>query len=97
MVVAVRHAAALAGLSHDECQPVAVAAPAADRVADRRGFAAGERDVGIDHLVDAYRTFRRLDARPLAARAAAVLEELGCRSRTEAVARAHTLGLVRSA
>lgn len=39
--------------------------------------AAGERDVGIDHLVEAYRGFRRLEARPLAARAAAVLEELG--------------------
>ena len=39
--------------------------------------AAGERAVGVDHLVGAYRTFRRLGARPLAARAAAVLEELG--------------------
>jgi DNA-binding CsgD family transcriptional regulator len=121
--------------------------------------AAGERDIGVDHLVDAYRIFRRLDARPLAARAAAALAELGepidrrlgrraagelerggltrrelevlrlvavgrtnaeiatelflstrtvemhvrntlgklgCRSRTEAAARAHTLGLVRS-
>jgi DNA-binding NarL/FixJ family response regulator len=110
--------------------------------------------------VDAYRTFRRLDARPLAVRAAATLAEfgepidrrhgrraagelerggltrrelevlrlvaigrtnaeiatelflstrtvemhvrntlskLGCRSRTEATARAHTMGLVRSA
>lgn len=123
-------------------------------------IAAGERDVGIDHLVEAYRTFRRLDARPLATRTAGVLEELGepidrrlgrraagelerggltrrelevlrlvavgrtnseiatelylstrtvemhvrntlsklgCRSRTEATARAHTLGIVRSA
>jgi DNA-binding CsgD family transcriptional regulator len=39
--------------------------------------AAGDRELGIDHLVEAYRTFRRLEARPLAARAAAVLEELG--------------------
>ena len=121
--------------------------------------AAGERDVGIDHLVEAYRTFRRLEARPLTKRAAAALEELGepldrrlgrraagelerggltrrelevlrlvavgrtnseiatelflsprtvemhvrntlsklgCRSRTEATARAHTMGLVRA-
>ena len=122
--------------------------------------AAGERDVGVDCLVDAYRCFRRLGARPFVARAAAVLEELGekvdrrvgrraggelerggltrrelevlrlvavgrtnteiahelvvsprtvemhvrnmlakldCRSRTEATARAHTLGLVGTA
>jgi DNA-binding CsgD family transcriptional regulator len=119
--------------------------------------AAGERDVGIDSLVEAYRHFRKLGAKPLAARVAAMLEELGepidrrlgrraagelerggltrreleilrlvavgrtnseiarelvlsprtvemhvrhtlakldCRSRTEATARAHTLGLV---
>ena len=39
--------------------------------------AAGDREVGVDCLVDAYRAFRRLDARPFAARAAGVLEELG--------------------
>jgi ATP/maltotriose-dependent transcriptional regulator MalT len=122
--------------------------------------AAGERDVGVDCIVDAYRCFRKLGAKPYAARAAAVLEELGervdrrlgrraagelerggltrrelevlrlvavgrtnaeiarelvlsprtvemhvrhtlakldCRSRTEATARAHTLGLVAGA
>jgi DNA-binding CsgD family transcriptional regulator len=39
--------------------------------------AAGEREVGIDLLVDAHRTFRRLGARPFVVRAAAALEELG--------------------
>jgi DNA-binding NarL/FixJ family response regulator len=36
-----------------------------------------DRDVGVDCLVDAYRTFRRLGAQPFAGRAAALLKELG--------------------
>lgn len=39
--------------------------------------AAGDREMGIDLLVDAYRCFRRLGATPLARRAAAALEALG--------------------
>jgi ATP/maltotriose-dependent transcriptional regulator MalT len=39
--------------------------------------AAGERASGVVHLVDAYRTARRLGARPLADRAARELEALG--------------------
>ena len=39
--------------------------------------AAGEREVGVAHVVDAYRTFRRLGARPFWMRAAAQLAELG--------------------
>jgi DNA-binding CsgD family transcriptional regulator len=39
--------------------------------------AAGERDVAVDCLVEAYRCFRRLGAKPFAAKAAAALEELG--------------------
>jgi DNA-binding CsgD family transcriptional regulator len=39
--------------------------------------AAGDRAAGIVHLVDAYRTARRLGARPLADRAARELEALG--------------------
>jgi DNA-binding NarL/FixJ family response regulator len=39
--------------------------------------AAGDRDVGLDYIVDAYRIFRRLGAQPFAARAAAVLKDLG--------------------
>jgi DNA-binding CsgD family transcriptional regulator/tetratricopeptide (TPR) repeat protein len=39
--------------------------------------AAGERDVGVGYVVDAYRCFRRLGARPFIVRAAAVLEGLG--------------------
>lgn len=121
---------------------------------------AGDREAGVDLLVDAYRCFRRLGATPFARRAAAALEalgepvdrrlgrraagelerggltrreleilrhvavgrtnaeiavelvlsertvemhvrnmlgKLGCRSRTEATARAHSLGLVASA
>jgi DNA-binding CsgD family transcriptional regulator len=38
---------------------------------------AGERSAGVVHLVDAYRTARRLGARPLADRAARELEALG--------------------
>lgn len=38
---------------------------------------AGEREAGVLHVVAAHRIFRRLDARPLATRAAAVLAELG--------------------
>jgi DNA-binding NarL/FixJ family response regulator len=39
--------------------------------------AAGEREVGVDALVEAYRCFRRLGATPFSRRAAAALEELG--------------------
>jgi DNA-binding CsgD family transcriptional regulator len=39
--------------------------------------AAGERDTAVQQLIDAYRTARRLGARPLAGRAAAALDELG--------------------
>ena len=39
--------------------------------------AAGERDVGVDCLVEAYRIFRKLGARPFVARTSAALEELG--------------------
>jgi DNA-binding CsgD family transcriptional regulator len=39
--------------------------------------AAGERDVAVDSLVTAYRSFRKLGARPFAARATTALEELG--------------------
>lgn len=39
--------------------------------------AAGDREVGLDYIVDAYRIFRRLGAQPFAARAAAVLKDLG--------------------
>jgi DNA-binding CsgD family transcriptional regulator len=39
--------------------------------------AAGERDLGVDAIVDAYRRFRRLGAKPFAARAAAALRVLG--------------------
>jgi DNA-binding CsgD family transcriptional regulator len=39
--------------------------------------AAGERQVGIDRLVDAYRTFRKLGARPLSQQVIADLEALG--------------------
>jgi DNA-binding CsgD family transcriptional regulator len=39
--------------------------------------AAGERELAVDCLVAAYRVFRKLGARPFAARAAAVLESLG--------------------
>jgi DNA-binding CsgD family transcriptional regulator len=38
---------------------------------------AGERERGIEHLVDAYRTARRLGARPLALRVATELEAMG--------------------
>jgi DNA-binding NarL/FixJ family response regulator len=38
---------------------------------------AGERDLAIDHLVEAHRTFRRLRARPFANAAAAELQTLG--------------------
>jgi DNA-binding CsgD family transcriptional regulator len=37
----------------------------------------GERDLGVERLIGAYRTFRRLQARPFAARAAADLEAAG--------------------
>ncbi len=39
--------------------------------------AAGERELGIERLTSAYRTFRRLRAAPFAKQAAADLEELG--------------------
>jgi DNA-binding CsgD family transcriptional regulator/tetratricopeptide (TPR) repeat protein len=39
--------------------------------------AAGERQVGVERIVDAYRTFRKLGARPMWLRAAAELEALG--------------------
>jgi DNA-binding CsgD family transcriptional regulator len=39
--------------------------------------AAGERELGVASIVDAYRAFRRLEARPLAMRAAALLADLG--------------------
>ena len=39
--------------------------------------AAGERDVGVDCLVEAYRIFRKLGARPFVARTSTALEELG--------------------
>jgi predicted ATPase/DNA-binding CsgD family transcriptional regulator len=38
---------------------------------------AGEREVAVNRLVDAYRTFRKLGARPFAHQAAAELEALG--------------------
>ena len=38
---------------------------------------AGEREAGVDHLVNAHRTARKLGARPLAARAAQELTNLG--------------------
>ncbi|MGH3132856.1 MAG: LuxR C-terminal-related transcriptional regulator [Gaiellaceae bacterium] len=42
-----------------------------------RAFAAGEREVGVAYVVDAYRVFRRLGARPFWMRAAGQLAELG--------------------
>lgn len=39
--------------------------------------AAGEREAGVAYVVDAHRLFRRLDARPFAMRAAALLADLG--------------------
>jgi DNA-binding CsgD family transcriptional regulator len=39
--------------------------------------AAGERELGVERLVDAYRTFRKLGARPFWMQAAAELEALG--------------------
>jgi ATP/maltotriose-dependent transcriptional regulator MalT len=39
--------------------------------------AAGEREAGVAHVVDAYRIFRRLDAKPFSMRAAATLADLG--------------------
>ncbi len=45
--------------------------------AGRAFAAAGEHETGVDHVVDAYRCFRTLGARPFWVRAAAQLEELG--------------------
>jgi hypothetical protein len=43
----------------------------------RRNDAPGERELGVAHVVDAYRIFRRLGARPLSMRAAETLAEPG--------------------
>jgi DNA-binding CsgD family transcriptional regulator len=40
-------------------------------------IAAGDRDIGVERLVGAYRTFRKLGARPFSIRAAADLEAAG--------------------
>lgn len=45
--------------------------------AGRAFAAAGERELGVERIAEAYATFRRVGARPLAQRAATVLEELG--------------------
>ena len=72
---AARHFERAIGLLHE------VAAPFETALTKLRAgpafVAAGDRDVGVDCIVDAYRTFRRLGAQPFAARAAAVLKELG--------------------
>lgn len=39
--------------------------------------AAGDREAAVEHLVDAYRTARKLGARPLAGKAAGELQQLG--------------------
>lgn len=39
--------------------------------------AAGQRDIGVEHLTDAYRAVRKLGARPLAERAVRALAALG--------------------
>ena len=45
--------------------------------AGRAFAAAGEREPGVAYIVDAYRIFRRLEARPLFMRAAVMLADLG--------------------
>jgi ATP/maltotriose-dependent transcriptional regulator MalT len=72
---AARHFERAIGLLHE------VAAPFETALTKLRAgpafVARGDRDVGVDCIVDAYRTFRRLGAQPFAGRAAALLEEWG--------------------
>jgi DNA-binding CsgD family transcriptional regulator len=70
-----RHFERAIGLLHE------VAAPFETALTKLRAgpafVARGDRDVGVNCIVDAYRTFRRLGAQPFAGRAAALLKELG--------------------